>query len=209
MTRFPARPAPPPVPRSFNLRGVSYWGSTNGEPGRESTAVYLFGNPVGQLAVLAAIIVLFLIVGIALRTSNYSTGHAHVLDGFRQRWEPIRAAAALCLLGEGEARARSGVPSCTLHPQPPSTPPRRAGWILNLAPYALIARTCFAYHYMPALVYGRLLIALLVDSFLGAGGCAAACAAVTAAWVYWAPWVYALPLSFEEHAARRWMEKWN
>lgn len=185
---------------------MSYWGSTNGEVGRDSTAVYLFGNPVGHLAVFVAIVILFFVVGIALRTSNYSNGHALLLDGFRKRWEPIRTAAALCFLGEMHTLRPHPVPPVSHSPPPPT---QFLGWILNLAPYALIARTCFAYHYMPALVYGRLLVALLIDSFFGAGGCAAAVAAVTAAWVYWSPWVYALPLSFEEHAARRWMEKWN
>ena len=165
----------------FNLRGVSYWGSTNGEQGAETAAVYLFGNPISQLAVFGALLVLVAAAGVAARTAAHADGTLMLLDEFRRAWEPRRAAAALCL----------------------------AGWVTNLLPYAAIERTCFAYHYMPALVYGHLLLALLVDAFAGWPGAAAMAAAAAAAFGYWAPWVYALPLSFEAHSRRRWLEKWN
>ena len=36
-------------------------------------------------------------------------------------------------------------------------------WVCNLAPYILVARSCFVYHYMPGLLYAELLAALLLD----------------------------------------------
>jgi len=39
----------------------------------------------------------------------------------------------------------------------------QATFVLNLLPYVLVVRSCFIYHYMPALMYGEILTALLVD----------------------------------------------
>ena len=37
----------------------------------------------------------------------------------------------------------------------------------NLLPYVLVTRSCFIYHYMPALMYGEIMTALLVDKLAG------------------------------------------
>jgi len=37
------------------------------------------------------------------------------------------------------------------------------GWIANLVPYALVARTTYSYHYLPGSLYGMMLLALVVD----------------------------------------------
>ena len=41
---------------------------------------------------------------------------------------------------------------------------------LNLLPYFFVKRSCFIYHYMPALFYGELMTALLIDKMAGEGG---------------------------------------
>jgi dolichyl-phosphate-mannose--protein O-mannosyl transferase len=38
-----------------------------------------------------------------------------------------------------------------------------AAWLCNLAPYILVSRSCFVYHYMPGLLYAELLAAIWVD----------------------------------------------
>lgn len=48
------------------------------------------------------------------------------------------------------------------------------GWIMNLAPYIAVARSCFAYHYMPGLLYAELLYCVLVNAIPGRYGLFAA-----------------------------------
>jgi len=62
---------------------------------------------------------------------------------------------------------------------------------------------------MPALVYGHLLLALLVDRFLDAPACAALGAGVAGVWYYFTPWIYGIKISKEAHDARRWYSRWN
>jgi hypothetical protein len=68
------------------------------------------------------------------------------------------------------------------------------GWVLNLAPYAGVARTCFAYHYMPALVYGELILALVIQQLAGPRyfplAAKLAILAVGLVWAYFTPWIY-------------------
>jgi len=37
------------------------------------------------------------------------------------------------------------------------------GWISNLVPYALVARTTYSYHYLPGQFYGMLILALVIE----------------------------------------------
>jgi len=83
------------------------------------------------------------------------------------------------------------------------------GWLVNLLPYAAIHRTTFAYHYMPALVYGNLLLALITDRLAGVGGSLAMALATGACWLFYRPWIFGYGLTEEEHARRRWLERWN
>lgn len=87
------------------------------------------------------------------------------------------------------------------------------GYALNLLPYIGVKRSCFSYHYMPALMYGQLITGLVVDRMVPqrwrshviatllvvCGGC----------FTYYAPWIYALPLTGEGHERRRWLPRWN
>jgi dolichyl-phosphate-mannose--protein O-mannosyl transferase len=102
-----------------------------------------------------------------------------------------------------------------------------SGYLLNLVPYMLIARSKFVYHYMPALMVGAALFALSMEALWGwaaraaapaprvraaaaAAVTAAAFAAVTAAFFYFGlPFVYGYKLTHEQHQARMWNSKWQ
>ena len=82
----------------------------------------------------------------------------------------------------------------------------------NLLPYMGVARSCFAYHYIPALLVAEMFSAVLVERWAGVHARSVAayvCAVVIAVFIYFAPWVYALPLTANGHAQRRWMSGWD
>ena len=88
------------------------------------------------------------------------------------------------------------------------------GYFCNLLPYLGVERSCFAYHYMPALLYGEILAGVLLERFFGkAKGAAAAVQyislGVMAVFVFYMPWIYSLPLTPEGHEQRRWLKTWN
>eukprot|EP00180_Rhodochaete_pulchella_P002600 Plantae.Rhodophyta-Rhodochaete_pulchella.ctg3991.p1 GENE.Plantae.Rhodophyta-Rhodochaete_pulchella.ctg3991~~Plantae.Rhodophyta-Rhodochaete_pulchella.ctg3991.p1 ORF type:complete len:235 (-),score=13.69 Plantae.Rhodophyta-Rhodochaete_pulchella.ctg3991:446-1102(-) len=87
-----------------------------------------------------------------------------------------------------------------------------SGYVLNLVPYILVDRAAFIYHYIPGLYYAMLLSGVAVD-FLPTKVqpviVVVATAVMAAAFVYWGPWVYAIPLTSAEHDRRRWLPKWN
>ena len=62
---------------------------------------------------------------------------------------------------------------------------------------------------MPALVYGHLIAALIADRFLALPGCATVGGVVFAAWMYWSPWIFAIPLTQQQHKSRQWYSRWN
>lgn len=70
-------------------------------------------------------------------------------------------------------------------------------YMLNLLPYILVSRSAFIYHYMPALMYAEVLTALLLEQLVGKALMPAATKVVAfivvTGWLYYAPWVYALP----------------
>ena len=96
-----------------------------------------------------------------------------------------------------------------------------SGYLLNLVPYQLIARSKFVYHYIPALVVGVLLFALSVDWLLSVVGgrararvlaaliAAALFATVAFAFYYWnVPYGYGYRITPEQNKARLWSRKW-
>lgn len=86
------------------------------------------------------------------------------------------------------------------------------GWLINLLPYILVDRSAFVYHYLPGLIYAQLLSGVVVDQLpmvLRLPSTVIILVAVVATFVYYAPWVYCFPLSSAEHAARRWLPKWD
>ena len=88
-------------------------------------------------------------------------------------------------------------------------------WVywLNLLPYILVARSAFIYHYMPALMYAEIMTAIMVDQLAGPKAMPVISkiliTIVFAGFLYYAPWVYALPLTSEGHARRRWYRRWD
>lgn len=86
------------------------------------------------------------------------------------------------------------------------------GWLINLLPYILVDRSAFVYHYLPGLIYAQLLAGVLTDMLplkLRIVVLVAVMAATIASFVYYAPWVYCFPITSEQHAARRWMPRWD
>lgn len=87
-----------------------------------------------------------------------------------------------------------------------------AGWLCNLLPYILVDRAAFIYHYIPGLFYGQLLTGAVLDFLpkrIRAATVAASSIAMLAALVYWAPWIYASPLTKTQLTSRRWLPRWN
>ena len=86
-------------------------------------------------------------------------------------------------------------------------------YCLNLAPYVGVARSTFIYHYMPALIYAELLLARTLETLVGPrymGHATILLLLVTGGTlVFFAPWVYALPLTLEGHARRRLLPRWD
>jgi len=87
-----------------------------------------------------------------------------------------------------------------------------AAYALNLLPYIAVERSAFLYHYIPGLFYAELLTALVIDRFPKSYKLALVILILTlevAAFIYWAPWVYAISLSKVAHDKRRWLPRWN
>ena len=83
---------------------------------------------------------------------------------------------------------------------------------MNLLPYIAVSRAAFIYHFMPALMYSQVIAALVLDYTLAGRRKAVfrACTAIAAvSYLYFCPWVYALPMSPESHASRRWLAGWD
>lgn len=87
-----------------------------------------------------------------------------------------------------------------------------AGYIFNLVPYMFVERCYFIYHYLPALTYGQLLLAVMVEALPRTVRFIAIALILTTtlvAFIYWSPWVYATPISFASHTKLQWMPRWN
>lgn len=87
-----------------------------------------------------------------------------------------------------------------------------AGYLTNLLPYMLVERCYFLYHYLPALTYGQLLTVFLVDSLPKTARILVTVlmgVSIVAAFVFWAPWTYCLPIDFASVKQRQWMPRWN
>ena len=86
-------------------------------------------------------------------------------------------------------------------------------YALNLLPYMLVHRSCFIYHYMPALAFATILVARVYEQLTPLAYRAAVfkalVAAAAAVFVHFAPWVYALPVLPEAHDRRRWLPRWT
>lgn len=86
------------------------------------------------------------------------------------------------------------------------------GWIGSMLPTMVVYRSGPLYQYLPGLFFAQALGACGFDLIPPKGRPAAAAAmiaAMLAAFVYWAPWVYATPLTMQAHTARRWFPRWD
>lgn len=166
----------------INWRGVLYY--TNRLPNPEKgvrgdrAIIYLIGNPVGLILVLAAVI--------------------------------ATACGLLVLWRMRHTRARK-VRNVSMY-NVYTAVFVFSGWICNLAPYVLVDRAAFLYHYMPALSYGYMLLGVLVD-FLPRRArllvVSVLIAALAAAFVYWSPWIYGFYLNDEQQKARQLLRRWD
>ena len=88
-----------------------------------------------------------------------------------------------------------------------------AVYTCNLLPYIAVKRSCFIYHYMPAMMYAEILTGLLVERLAGPRWAPTAVkvvlAPVLAVYLYYAPWIYGFALTNDGHERRRWMPRWN
>lgn len=73
-------------------------------------------------------------------------------------------------------------------------------YIANLMPYVAVKRSCFIYHYMPALMYGEILAGLTLDELVPAKWRPYATKllilVMAAGFVIYAPWIYAFRTSY-------------
>lgn len=163
----------------INWRGLLYYNHEDKATGRWAS-VYLHNNPVVCWA-CAACVALFIL---GLLTS-------------------VRYRNVKLLSGQSGVSIRHTLSTCVF---------LFWGWLINLLPYILVDRSAFVYHYLPGLLYAQLLAGVLVDQLprsLRAIVVAATLAATIAVFVYYAPWIYCFPITSDEHAARRWLPKWD
>ena len=88
------------------------------------------------------------------------------------------------------------------------------GFLGSWLPWALVSRSSFMYHFLPAVPFGALAVAWVTWRVAGRGGVwrALACAyaaLVAAAFVYFYPIWSSLPLSYAGFAARLWFASWR
>ena len=86
------------------------------------------------------------------------------------------------------------------------------GWIGSMLPTMVVYRSGPVYQYLPGLFFAQALASVGFDIIPKRARPAAATAitvGVVMAFVYWSPWVYALPLSQEDHIRRRWLRRWD
>lgn len=87
-------------------------------------------------------------------------------------------------------------------------------YIVNLLPYIGITRCTFIYHMLPSLQMATILTAIALDQLPAKRNvrllfCVLLITAMCAAFAYWSPWVYALPMPRAEHKKLEWMPRWN
>lgn len=86
------------------------------------------------------------------------------------------------------------------------------GWVCNIVPFIMVNRPAFVYHYLPGLIYALLLSCLMIDQLpfkMRVVVSLMILSAVVASFVHFAPWIYALAMSEEEHGRRRWYGRWD
>jgi dolichyl-phosphate-mannose--protein O-mannosyl transferase len=87
------------------------------------------------------------------------------------------------------------------------------GYALNILPYMAVSRSCFIYHYMPALMYAQITAGLVIDKLFPRawvpGIFKTLLVVFISCYLFFSPWIYAFPLTTEGHARRRWLPRWD
>jgi len=87
------------------------------------------------------------------------------------------------------------------------------GWAGSMLPTMIFYRYGQLYQFLPGLFFAQATAAVVFDIMpvrsVKALAAAVGVAGMAAAYAYWAPWVYALPLSQEQHDARQWLPLWK
>ena len=90
------------------------------------------------------------------------------------------------------------------------------GYVLNLLPFIGIKRVMFLYHYLTALIFAIMILCYLIDRFgklttskNSRNVFIGIIAAAIAAFIFFAPLSYGLPLSNKDYEARVWFSVWR
>ena len=178
----------------LNLRGVAYYGKDF--PHTYTGAVYLIGNHAVHYMVIAALAAFAVCVALYLRVRPFAARMGMKGLGLGALGEAAAAGARSPALTQFFASGSFCV----------------AAYCLNLLPYLGVARSTFIYHYMPALIYGELLTARVVEHLAGRHTPQAARVVLLIAglvWLHYTPWIYGFPLTNDAHQRRRWMPRWD
>jgi dolichyl-phosphate-mannose-protein mannosyltransferase len=145
------------------------------------------------------------------------TAHMYLIGNHAIHWSVLFGLAGLVAMGLLYLRYRTaplyaaGLEAC--RPFFAQATFCLAVYMLNMAPYFGVARSTFAYHYMPALVYGELILALVIQQLAGPKFFPLATKlfvlVIGLVWAYYTPWIYGFPLTNDGHERRRWNPRWN
>ena len=84
------------------------------------------------------------------------------------------------------------------------------GYIINLLPFIGIKRVMFLYHYLIALIFAIMILCYLIDKNKNSRNIFTVIVAVAiAAFIFFAPLSYGLPLSDKSYEARVWFSVWR
>jgi dolichyl-phosphate-mannose--protein O-mannosyl transferase len=147
------------------------------------------------------------------------TDHMYLIGNHAIHWSVVVGLGGFLALTAFYFRYRTAphfstwLPSPALHPYFAQASFALAVYLLNMAPYVAVARSTFAYHYMPALVYGELIVARSIQVLAGPRYTPMAAklylGAVGLVWLHYTPWIYGMGLTNDGHQRRRWIERWN
>lgn len=174
----------------YNARGIIYWDAERNDGMKEQ--IYLIVNPVGSLVtalgVLACIGLLIISPWLYLRVKRQMMT---AIDSSKMKYKLH------------EIQKQIGVITFFL-----------VSWILNLMPYIGIKRCTFLYHILPSFQIASIMTAYILQKIPAKDRvrefvCGLIIFCMFEAFVYWSPWVYALPRSQEEHQSLRWMPRWD
>lgn len=163
-----------------NWRGVLYFVKNETiDDINYKAQIYLFGNPVVIFLTLFSVAVFLVYISLAVRYREVFSRFSNLKT---HKW--IQANGIFLL----------------------------SGWLCNLLPYILVQRAAFIYHYIPGLFYGQLLTSVMFDLVpIRIRKVCVVCGIglMFAAFLYWSAWIYAFPLTRDDHNLKRWLPRWT